>query len=496
MLQGQTTLPDFDVLIVGAGISGISMAAHMGMKSPEQSYTIIERRSRLGGTWDLFRYPGVRSDSDMYTLGFGFEPWTDPDAIASGDKILSYLDRVADDRDIRRHIQFDTRVLSADFQKSAGLWQVVLDGPEGVRHTTARFLYLASGYYDFDAPHAPVFAGQETFGGSIVHPQFWPEELDYTGKKVVVIGSGATAVTLVPAMAEKAAHVTMLQRTPTWMGAQPRRDRIARLLQAILPKRLAYRINRAKNVRLQSFVFRTSRRYPARIGAYLSRALRKALGPLYNERDWLPPYGPWEQRLCLVPDGDLFAAIKAGKVSIVTDTIAHFDQTGIALQSGRHLDADIIVTATGLRLSMAGQVKVTLGGVKVNWRKHFYYRSCMFSNVPNLAVSFGYLNAAWTLRADLTASYVCDVLNTMAAKGAAIVRPCLPANHALEEDDVYQFSSGYIQRALPLMPKSAKTLPWRLNQDYREDRRDYRNRPVEDGTLQFESVVAKRGEIA
>ncbi|MDD3797915.1 MAG: NAD(P)/FAD-dependent oxidoreductase [Novosphingobium sp.] len=496
MSHGQPVQPDFDVLIVGAGISGISMAAHLGMKCPGLRYAVIERRERLGGTWDLFRYPGVRSDSDMYTLGFGFEPWTDKDAIADGDRILAYLDRVAGTRGISPHIRLGTRVVSADFRAAEGLWHVTVQGPEGASGLTARFLYFASGYYDYDSPHDPSFAGRETFGGTVVHPQFWPEGLDYAGKQVVVIGSGATAVTLVPALAEKAAHVTMLQRTPTWMSAQPRRDRVARLLQALLPRRLAYRLIRAKNVRFQDYVFKTARQQPGKVGAFLTRAARKALGPLYNAHDWLPPYGPWEQRLCLVPDGDLFETLKAGKASVVTGRIARFDATGIVLESGRHLDADVIVTATGLRLAMGGQVKVMLDGVKVNWRKHFFYRACMFSNVPNLAVAFGYLNAAWTLRADLTASYVCDVLNALREKRADVVRPWLPEDHGLVEDNVYQFSSGYIQRALPLMPKSARTLPWRLNQDYREDLADYRTRPVDDGVLRFESVVANEKEIA
>ncbi|QZP08346.1 NAD(P)/FAD-dependent oxidoreductase [Caenibius sp. WL] len=488
--------PDLDVLIVGAGISGISMAAHLHMRCPGLRYALVERRERLGGTWDLFRYPGVRSDSDMYTLGFGFEPWTDADAIADGDSILAYLDRVVGKYGIAPHMRLATRVLAADFSTAQGLWHVTTEDRDGPRELTARFLYLASGYYDYDSPHDPPFPGRENFAGQIVHPQFWPEDCDYTGKQVVVIGSGATAVTLVPAMAQRAAHVTMLQRTPTWMSAQPRRDRMARIAQALLPASLAHRLIRARNVRFQDWVFRTARKSPARIAAFLTRATRKALGHRYTETDWQPPYGPWEQRLCLVPDGDLFAAIRSGRADVVTDRIARFDASGIMLESGRHLDADIIVTATGLRLAMAGQIKVTLDGVRVNWRKHFYYRSCMFSNVPNLAVAFGYLNAGWTLRADLTAAYVCDVLNAMQGKGAAIVRPDLPANHGLEEDNVYQFSSGYIQRALPLMPKSATALPWRLNQDYLEDLRDYRRRPVDDGVLRFETVVADRQKIA
>lgn len=487
--------PDFDVLIVGAGISGISMAAHMRMHCPGMRYAVLERRARLGGTWDLFRYPGVRSDSDMYTLGFGFEPWTDADAIASGDRILAYLDRVCDKYAITPNIRPGTRVLAADFSHAEGQWHVTTEDAAGVRTLTARFFYLASGYYDFDSPHNPPFLGAEDFGGRIVHPQFWPQDCDYTGKRVVVIGSGATAVTLVPAMAATAAHVTMLQRTPTWMSALPRKDRFASLARALLPAGLAHRLIRAKNVRLQNGVFKLARKRPAWVASTLSRATRKALAPRYNAADWTPPYGPWDQRLCLVPDGDLFSAIRSGSADVVTDSIARFDRTGIMLESGRHLDADMIVTATGLRLAMAGQIKVTLDGVRVNWRKHFYYRACMFSNVPNLAVAFGYLNAGWTLRADLTAAYICKILNAMRDREADIARPVLPADHGLTEDNVYQFSSGYIQRALPLMPKSATTLPWRLNQDYLEDCRDFRRRPVNDGVLHFESVVAKGPKI-
>lgn len=477
-----------DVLIVGAGISGIGMAAHIGMLCPDRSYAIVERRERLGGTWDLFRYPGVRSDSDMYTLGFDFAPWDQPEAIAPGQAILGYLDRVVDRHGIRPHIRFGTRVIAADFISAQAKWHVMIEDAAGRRQMTASFLYLASGYYDYDDPHDAGFDGIEDFAGTVAHPQFWPGDLDHAGKRVVVIGSGATAVTIVPAMAETASHVTMLQRTPTWMGARPARDWTANLARKLLPERIAYRLIRKRNVWMNDFVFKRARGKPAKMGRFLIRQARKQLGPHYNEKDWLPPYGPWEQRLCLVPDGDLFKAVASGKASVVTDHIDGFDKTGIRLTSGRHLDADIIVTATGLRLAIAGGIAVKRDGIRVNWRKHFYYRACMFSNVPNLAVVFGYLNASWTLRADATARYICGVLNAMRASGADIVQPHLPDDHGLEEDNVYDFSSGYLQRALPLMPRSAKTLPWRLNQDYRQDQRDFRERPVEDGVLRFETV--------
>lgn len=480
--------PHHDVLIVGAGISGICMAVYLRELCPERSWTIIERRADLGGTWDLFRYPGVRSDSDMHSLGFSFEPWVEDEAIAGGDAILAYLRNVAVERDILPHIRFGTRVIAADFREAEGRWHVTLEDADGRREVTAGFLYLGAGYYDYDSPHDPAFPGQEDFAGTIVHPQFWPTGMDHAGKRVVVIGSGATAVTLVPALARDAEHVTMLQRTPTWMGAMPSRDPLARVLRAILPRRLASRIVRRKSIVMQGLIYRHARRNPGRMGRMLTRAARKALGPRYSERDWLPPYGPWEQRLCLVPDGDLFDAVRQGTADVVTGQIERFDQSGIVLESGEHLDADMIVTATGLRLAIAGNIAVTLDGARVQWRKHYYYRSCMFSNVPNLAVVFGYLNASWTLRAEATARYVCQVLNHMAATGADVVRPWLPDDHGLAEANVYDFSSGYIQRALPLMPKSAKHLPWRLNQDYREDCRDFRRRPVDDGILRFSRI--------
>ena len=480
-----------DVLIVGAGISGISMAAHMGMHCPTRSYAIVEQRMRLGGTWDLFRYPGVRSDSDMYTLGFAFEPWMDADAIAPGDRILAYLDRVVDTHGIRPHIRFDTKVRSADFRASDGRWHIMLEDAQGLRSMMAGVLYLGAGYYDYDTPHDPQLPGLDSFAGHVAHPQFWPEGLDYAGKRVVVVGSGATAVTLVPAMAAGgAAHVTMLQRTPTWMASLPARDPLARLAMALLPTRMAYRLIRAKNVRFQDFVFKLSRRAPDRLARQLTHATKKALGRHYHAPDYQPPYAPWDQRLCLVPDGDFFAAIRQNKAEVVTGTIAAIEPDGIRLNDGRHLPADLLVTATGLKLSIAGGVKVMLDGHKVSWRKHFYYRSAMFSDVPNLFVVFGYLNASWTLRADLTARYACDVLNTMVAKSAAIACPRLPDHHVLEEDNVFHFTSGYIERARALMPKSAKTLPWRLNQDYRQDRRDFRTRPVVDGLLCFEKAQA------
>ena len=493
-----STLPsDVDVLIVGAGISGISMAAHMTMLCPGRSFALVERRERLGGTWDLFRYPGIRSDSDMHSFGFRFEPWIHEQSIADGKNILEYLDRVVDKYRVRQHIRFGEKVLSADWRAAEARWHVELEDEAGARRTlTAGFLYLGSGYYDYDAPHDPEFPGREDFEGRIVHPQFWPDDLDYAGKRVVVIGSGATAVTILPAMAGTAAHVTMLQRTPTWMGARPAKDAIANFLRKVLPEKLAYRITRFKNIRLHSFVFKRARSKPEKVASFLTRAAKKALGPAWREADFTPPYNPWEQRLCLVPDGDLFAVVREGRASVVTGEIERFDAGGIRLKSGKHLDADIIVTATGLRLALGGKVAVSLDGKPVEWTQHWFYRGCMFSNVPNFAVVFGYLNASWTLRADNTANYVCDVLNRMAALGAEVAFPKLADDRTLVEDDVIAFSSGYLQRARHLFPKSADRLPWRLNQDYLADCRDFRERPVDDGVLAFERREESIAEAA
>jgi len=490
--------PDHDVLIVGAGISGIAMAAHLQRMSPQTRFAIVERRANLGGTWDLFRYPGVRSDSDMHSLGFSFEPWTDDKSIADGSAILAYLNRIVDERRIREHISFSTKVIAADWHSDEALWHVIIEDADEEWHTvTTRILYLASGYYDYDAPFDPEFAGRRDFAGQIVHPQFWPKVLDYTGKRVAVIGSGATAVTIVPAMAEKAAHVTMVQRTPTWMGARPSKDAIANILRKLLPEKLAYKLIRAKNVGLHSFIYKRMRARPEKASAYLARKTREALGPTWSEKDFTPPYNPWEQRLCLVPDGDLFEAVREGHASVVTGTIERFEKDGIRMTSGELVPADIIVTATGLALTMGGKIKITLDGVSVPWNRRYFYRSCMFSNVPNLFVVFGYLNASWTLRAENTARYACNVINLMGKKAAEIVTPVLPRDHNLVDDDVYAaFSSGYLMRASKLMPKNADRLPWRLNMDYFEDRRDFRTRPVDDGILSFEKIPVKVGEPA
>lgn len=500
--------PDtLDVLIVGAGISGLSMAVHLQKRCPQLRFVIAEARQRAGGTWDLFRYPGVRSDSDMYTLGFGFAPWRGDKAIAAGADILTYLDEVIAKHSLAAHITYGTRVLAADWRAGEALWHVTLANTAGQQVVRTRFLYLATGYYDYEQPYQADIPGLERFAGQVVHPQFWPSDLDWKEKHVVVIGSGATAVTLVPALAEKAAHVTMLQRTPTWMVAQPSLNSLARMVSRLLPERAAYRLTRWLNTRLHVLFYNRARKRPDQVAALLTRRLKRQLGQAYDQRHFLPPYPPWEQRLCLVPDGDLFRAVREGRASVATGTIAQVLADGVQLADGTHIPADILVTATGLMLAIGGKVAVTLDGEPVDWAQRWFYRSAMFSGMPNLAVVFGYLNASWTLRADMTAAYIIRVLEEMQQRGAEIAVPVRPADaRQVPADPTFGFSSGYLHRAAMTMPKSEAKLPWRLNMDYLEDLADFRRRPVADGLLHFvrrheapytgESPVAKAGKLS
>lgn len=493
------TPPDFDVLIVGAGISGIGMAAHLAMKAPHHNYAIVERRDNLGGTWDLFRYPGVRSDSDMHTLGFDFEPWRHEKSIADAPAILDYLDQIVDERGIRQHVRFGHKVISADFRHDEARWHVEIEMADG-SHTrmTANFLYLGAGYYDYDEPYDPGF-DFGAFEGRVIHPQFWPNDLDYAGKRVVVIGSGATAVTIVPSMADKAAHVTMLQRTPTWMFSRPAKDWVANALRKVLPDRLAYRITRFKNIKMQDISFKMARDKPQKVKDALHKKIEEALGPGYDKASFTPPYNPWEQRLCLVPDQDLFEAMKTGKASVVTGQIAKFEQGGVRLADDQFLPADIVVTATGLKLAVAGKIAISVDGAPVEFHQRFYYKGCMFSNLPNLAVVFGYLNASWTLRADINSDYVCRVLEHMRRTGTTIATPVLTpeGEAAIVEDDVFDFSSGYIQRGKHIMPRNSVSYPWRLNQEYIVDRKRMKTDPLTDGILTFTKAGAnaRTGEV-
>ncbi len=475
-----------DVLVVGAGISGISAAYHLMTRCPGHSLAIVEARAQLGGTWDLFRYPGVRSDSDMHTLGFRFRLWSDPRTIADGATILNYLRETAREHGIDRKIRYGQRVLGAKWSSADARWTVELEhAADGSRsQQRCSFLFICSGYYDYAAGYQPQFPGQERFAGQLVHPQHWPADLDHAGKRVVVIGSGATAVTLVPAMAETAAQVTMLQRSPSWMLALPSVDPAGAWLRRWLPQRPALWLTRWKNVLLALLLFRLCRRRPQRMRRFLLRGVRKALGPQADiATDYTPRYNPWEQRLCLVPDGDFFEAVRAGRASVVTDQIETFTETGLQLKSGATLDADIIVSATGLQLSV-GQIALEVDGLAVEPSRLVNYKGLMYSGVPNLANTFGYTNASWTLKADLTAEYVCRLLLHMRETGA---RQCLPAAPAPDAPLLpwVDFSSGYFQRAAHRLPRQGARKPWKLSQNYLTDLVTMRFGAVDDGVLKF-----------
>ncbi|CAN5701087.1 NAD(P)/FAD-dependent oxidoreductase [soil metagenome] len=476
-----------DVLIVGAGISGISAAYHLQTLCPDHHYAIVEARASLGGTWDLFRYPGVRSDSDMHTLGFSFRPWADEKAIAQGSAILDYLRDTVREHGIDRRIRFGHRVLRADWSSSDSEWRVEVGRTSDGNASFIRcgFLFMCSGYYDYAEGHRPQFSGEARFGGRIVHPQHWPADLDYAGKRVVVIGSGATAVTLVPAMADKAAHVTMLQRSPTWMVSRPSTDNLSAGLLRHLPTSAALGITRWKNILLSQLVVALCKYRPQTMRKILLGGVQKALGSAVDiGANFTPRYNPWEQRLCLVPDGDFFRAIKAGSASVLTDHIESFTETGLCLASGATLDADIIVTATGLKLAMLGNTALYVDGQRVEPSRSVNYKGFMFTGVPNMANTFGYTNASWTLKADLTARYVCRLLNHMRKIGARqCVVPALAPETPLRPWT--DFSSGYFQRASDRLPRQGVTKPFKLNQNYLSDRVAMRFGAVDDGVMRF-----------
>nr|WP_233349178.1 NAD(P)/FAD-dependent oxidoreductase [Hyphomonas sp. CACIAM 19H1] len=478
---------DTDVLIIGAGLSGIGAAVHLTKRSPGKRYRIYEARDAIGGTWDLFRYPGIRSDSDMHTLGYNFKPWTDAKAIADGPSIRKYVNDTADEYGIRQNIRFDTKIVAANWSSADQAWTVTSENVKtgAQEKTTCRFLFMCGGYYRYDQGYRPEFPGEAAFRGQIIHPQHWPEDLDYSGKKVVVIGSGATAMTLVPSMASKAGHVTMLQRSPTYVVSRPAVDGLANFLRKILPDQWAYNLIRWRNVAFQQFFFRKTRADPAAARERLLKMVREELGPDYDvDKHFNPAYNPWEQRLCLVPDSDLFIALKSGKASIETDHIERFTEKGILLKSGKALEADIIVTATGLNLVFMNGVEVSLDGAKVDPGRLLNYKGVMLSNVPNLAVTFGYTNASWTLKADLTSEYVSRLINLMDEKGATSAMPYLAA-FPNETQPFVDFSSGYFQRVMDQFPRQHTEAPWKLNQNYFVDRKNLRELPIEDGVMQF-----------
>ncbi len=475
------------MLIVGAGISGISGAYHLNSQCPTKTYALFESREAIGGTWDLFRYPGIRSDSDMYTLGFSFKPWTEAKAIADGPSILKYLHETAEEHDIKSKIRLSHKVIAAAWDSETARWTIdFTNGPTQEKgQLTCSFLYMCTGYYNYQQAHRPNFPGEESFKGQIIHPQFWPDNFNYSGKKVVIIGSGATAVTLVPAMSDQAAHVTMLQRSPTYVVSRPGEDAFANWLRKVLPGKLAYSVIRWRNVLFQMYFYNMARKYPARVKERLLDMLKPELPTDFDiPKHFTPTYNPWDQRLCLVPDADLFTAIKAGKASVVTDHIERFDESGIALKSGTHLDAEIIVTATGLQLQVLSGVPFQVDGQPVDFAKTFSYKGMMYSGVPNLASAFGYTNASWTLKADLTAEYVCRLLTHLDATGQTT---CLPekGDDNLKPAPWLDFTSGYVTRAMESFPKQGDVAPWKVHQNYALDLMEFRFGKLEDDVMRF-----------
>ncbi len=482
----------FDVIIVGAGLSGIGAAVHLQRECPGRSYTILESRDAIGGTWDLFRYPGIRSDSDMHTLGYSFKPWRDPKAIADGPAIRAYVNETAREHGVEQHIRFQHRVTRLAWSSADATWTVTVQKGEETTELRCNFLMMCAGYYSYRKAHTPEFPGRDSYRGTVIHPQFWPEDLDYQGKRVVVVGSGATAVTLVPAMAEQAESVVMLQRSPTYVVSRPARDWFANSLRAVLPERWAYAITRWRNVLLQQWVYRRTRTAPHKIRDLLFKRLRKELGPDYDiDTHFTPRYNPWDQRLCLVPDSDLFKSLRSGKAQVVTDTIDRFTEGGIRLASGEELPADIIVTATGLELVVLGEAEVWVDGEPIDFSQTWSYKGLMYTGVPNLVTTFGYINASWTLRADLTAEYCCRLLNHMRETGTVMAVPALrPEDQDMPARDwIEDFSSGYMRRVMHQFPKQGDREPWINPQNYRKDRHMFRHAPLEDGALQFSAAA-------
>ena len=504
--QGATPKPVeyVDVLVVGGGLSGVGAGCHLELEAPQKTYAILEARGAIGGTWDLFRYPGIRSDSDMYTLGYPFRPWDSDQSIVDGPEIRQYIRDTAREYGVDENIRLHHRVTRASWSSADQRWTVEAERTDTEEPVlfSCQFLFMCSGYYRYDQGYNPEFRGRARFRGDIVHPQFWPEELDYAGKRVVVIGSGATAVTLVPAMAGQAAHVTMLQRSPSYVVSLPGEDPLARLARRVLPTEAAYGLVRWKNVLVTMLVFWLSRHRPQLVKRLIRKGLERHLPAGFDiDTHFKPRYNPWDQRMCLVPDSDLFEAIAGGKVTVVTDQVDAFTETGIKLASGHELRADVVVTATGLNLLVLGGLTFEVDGREVDVTEAMIYRGCMLSGVPNMAFAFGYTNASWTLKCDLTCEYVTRILNYLDHHGYASAAPSLREG-SVEPVPFVDFTSGYVQRSIHLFPKQGSKPPWRLYQNYVRDRKLIRRAPLEDGVLQFTPdaaagrATARRGAVA
>jgi cyclohexanone monooxygenase len=487
--QEQFKPTPLDVLIIGAGLSGIGAARALTDQCPDKRYLILERRNAIGGTWDLFRYPGIRSDSDMYTLSYSYKPWTHRKAIADGTDIKQYIEDIAEESGIGHNIRFQRKVTQASWSSADALWTVtaLATDAQGIEHEEqfqARLLSVCAGYYSYDEGYRPDFPNEQAFTGQMIHPQFWPAELDYAGKRVVVIGSGATAVTLVPAMAKTAAHVTMLQRSPSYVVSRPLEDGIAQGLQKWLPMPLAHRMTRWKNVLLGSYFYKLARGKPEFFSQRLLHMVKTQIGPDVDMRHFTPAYKPWDQRVCAVPDGDLFHDVRAGRASVVTDTIDTFTARGIRLTSGEELEADIIVTATGLKLNALGDVSISVDGEPVTFGERMAYKGMMLSDIPNLIMTFGYTNASWTLKAELTSSYTCRLLRYMDSKGYRIAIP--RRDPSVNVEPFLNFTSGYVQRAEGMLPRQGDRKPWQVHQNYLQDKLTIQYGRVDDGVMQFQ----------
>ena len=474
-----------NVIIVGAGISGIAAGYNLKKTCPNKSFSLLEGRENLGGTWDLFKYPGVRSDSDMHTLGYRFKPWIHDKSIADGPSILDYLNETVDENKLREHILLNHKVNSANWNSEQSHWELVVKNDEQLINMTCNFLFLCGGYFSYSKPHMPSFKNYENFKGQIIHPQFWNDQIDYENKKIIVIGSGATAITLVPAIAKKANHVVMLQRSPSYVISRPSEDAVNKFLRKFLPVKVTYFLIRWKNILWQSYTFFLARRFPDKIKKSILDLLKDELGHDYDiEKHFTPSYKPWDQRMCLVPDSDLFKALKNKKASVVTDKVKQFESDGILLESGEKIKADIVVTATGIELNSLNDISVTLDGIEINAHERLTYKGMMLSGVPNFALSFGYVNASWTLRADLTCEYVCRLINLMDKKGVDCCAP-IDDKSAYGDDDLIDFTSGYVQRGLHLMPKQGNKAPWKNYQNYLKDIFAVRLFSIKDRNLSF-----------
>ena len=478
-----------DILIVGAGISGVGLSAQLSKHSPQRSFEIIERRESFGGTWDLFKYPGIRSDSDMSTFGFNFKPWKKESVLASGSAIKNYLAEVVQEFNLSSKIHFQHRVVSANYDSATRKWSVVVENAQGKKQTwIANFVLGCTGYYNYDQGFQPEFPNQEAFKGTFIHPQHWPENLDYSGKKVVIIGSGATAITLVPAMVKGGAgHVTMLQRSPTYIASVPSIDMIYSKMRKLMPEDVAYKLTRVRNIGMQRGIYALAQKQPKLLKTLLLKSVQFQLKGKVDMKHFTPNYEPWDQRLCVVPDGDLFKILREGHASVETDYIEKFTETGIQLKSGKHLDADIIVSATGLNIQILGGIQATMDGKPLDTSKHMLYQGVMVSDVPNMALIIGYINASWTLKVDIAAEYICRLLNYMDQHGYDEVIPEGDATELLEDTVMGSLTSGYIARAADLMPKQGKHAPWKVSNNYLADRKELKTASFEDGVLKFKS---------